>query len=485
MVRLLLWSVVCVLLASVAIAREELNALLSKLAQGMVDERTVDALQAAVRQDPNAPAWWAWLGFAHALRREWEAAATAYQKAKALNAQPSFPWFPPSLPKEWLPQHGNLQLVTVGSLQVWQSPLVFAAPFPRLDPQRGAPFHRVAFVYSEDAKTTVARQWVQWFAQQPIPPHLMEVPAVFAAALRWLSEGLGTPIALPVRVWLFERGDGSAFSSAQNTFFYGTLPPDRWSWWLKAAHEAGHHAVPAFGEFDGLHEPYSGGFLGERLFALWLWTKGGYPSELCDPLTTYLRKTVCAEMVMAQQWLLRTQGKEPPPMRAFLGLCTFLERLGGTELLREVIKQANGDSWEAFQKGCQQAIVGKVRDGLTLILLVPDANTAVATFNLEALKEGNPSPTLQLAWWLPIGNYRCTVTVEGHGTLQLRWGDELVTEWVLPKSPHRKEVHATFANERAEWQRLRFWWQTGSGKILSVTFQTQEAAAKNLGGRSP
>ncbi len=457
-------------IATGAPSREELTPLLGRLAMGIADEALFQQLRDRLRQDPDAPALWAWLGFAHALRGEWGEAHLAYQRAKHLNARPSFPWFPPTLPTSWLPEHGNLRPITIGAQSVWQSPCVFVEPQPASDPQRKERFQRIVVVYLYDPESQQSRQWVRWYVQQNLPEEMSDLPAVFAVALRQLSEQLGTTPRLPVNAWLFEKGNGGAFSLPSNTFFFGLLPSDRWSWWLKVAHEAGHHVVPAFGDFEGFHEPYSGGFLGERLFALWLWTQKSYPKELHLPLTAYLRRTIAAEIISAQQWLLRTQEPEVPTMPSFLGLCLYIERLGGASLLRTVLQHAGGDSWAAFQRGFQQALLDQLPTGLRLSLRVPDANTPLSSFDPVALAEGNSAPTLQLAWWLPVGQYRCTLLVQGQGVLQMRWGDRIVNEWTLAD---RKEqtLQASFANEYTGWQRLRFWWLSGSGKIISVLLQ--------------
>ncbi len=453
---------------TVSLVASDLASVLAQLVRGKADERALSVLQSAVKQDPSAPAWWVWLGYAHSLRGEWAQAAQAYGRAQQLGARSSFAWFPPSLPPTWLPEHGNLRSLTIAAVTVWQSPTVFVEPFPSTDPRHGERFHHITFVYALDRTDHMARQWVHWHAQAELPSFLADSPAVFALALKLLSERLGTSVSLPVRAWLFSRGDGSALSLQEHTFFYGLLPSDRWGWWRKVAHEAGHYTVPSFGEFEGLHEPYAGGFLGERLFALWLWEDGSFLADLRQPLSDYLRKTICAEIVRAQQWLLRPEG-EVPPMPVFLGLCLFLERLGGHLLLREVVSNAPGDSWRAFCVGLERTFQKRLAKGLTIRLCTPDANTPLSAFDLTALREGLTAPSMQIAWWLLNGQFRCEVLVQGRGELQLRWGERVIAEWSVNADQPQK-LSVGFVNDQVGWQRLRFWWLKGSGKIVSVTF---------------
>jgi len=465
-----------VALASLSAATvSDMSTILNRLAQGVVDDEIVAELKGKLKTDPKAPAWWAWLGYAHCLRREWNEAKEAYQHAKELGAKPSFFWFPPTLPVSWLTDRNYLRRLAIDGFVVWQSPNVFCEPLPIANPKHGDKFIKVVFVYGSKEQAEHASHLVRWFSQfSELPKHLSDAPSVFALALNLFSERFGMPVKFPVRAWLFAKGNGSAFSFAGHTLFYGSIPNDRWAWWLKIAHEAGHHAVPAFGEFDGLHEPYSGGFLGERLFALWLWDEGrkfvSEDTEIERGLKGYLLRTVSAEIVKAQQWLLQTQKPEKPPMQVFLGLCLYLERLGSWELLREVMTNSPKDSWDGFLAGFESALSQRLSSGLTLKLRVPDANTPLTSFDIAALRDGLKSPSIQLAWWLPQGDFQCTVKVQGKGKLQVRWGDEQIAEWEA-NANEPQTLSCTFSNPKTQWQRLRFWWQSGSGKILSVNFK--------------
>jgi len=466
--------VALVLAAAFAFPSSDISKALERLANGSADQETVALLKSALEVDPSAPAWWAWLGYAHCLRGEWDEAQKAYQWARELKAAPSFPWFPPTLPTPWLGKHGAAPILTTNGLTVWQSPPVFCEPNFASDPKHGDKFSRIVFVYSSKEGEEAARCLVHWMSQTgDLPKHIADAPSVFAAALKLFSERFGTSPKLPVKAWLFPRGNGSAFSFAGHTLFYGTVPDDRWSWWLKVVHEAGHHAVPAFGEFDGLHEPYSGGFLGERLFALWVWDEGMVArgdSELNQKLSEYLRKVVSAEIVRAQQWLLQTSDESKPAMQVFLGLCLFLERLGGYQLLREVMANSTDDTWGGFKNGLERALTERLRNGLKIRLFIPDANTPLSTFDIAALREGLKAPSVQLAWWLPAGNFQCEVEVQGEGVLQVRWGESGVGEWSV-RGGGQQKFSCVFTNASSGWQRLRFWWLKGGGKILSVTFR--------------
>jgi hypothetical protein len=471
-----------------AIAASDISTILNRLAQGVVDDEIVAELKAKLQTDPKAPAWWAWLGYAHCLRQEWDEAKEAYQRAEDLGAKPSFSWFPPTLPVSWFANRGYLRQLAISDVVVWQSPNVFCEPVPVADPKHGDKFSKVVFVYGSKAQADYASHFVQWLNQfGELPRHLSDVPSIFALALSLFSERFGMPVKFPVRAWLFAKGNGSAFSFAGHTLFYGSIPDDRWTWWLKVAHEAGHHAIPAFGEFDGLHEPYSGGFLGERLFALWLWDEGrevvNGDAEIERGLKNYLLGMVSAEIVKAQQWLLQAPKPEKPPMQVFLGLCLYLERLGGWDLLKEAMANAPKDTWDGFLAGFEIALSRRLSSGLTLRLRVPDANTPLSSFDISNLRDGLMSPSIQLAWWLPQGDFQCTVEVQGKGKLQVRWGDEQIAQWEVNAS-EPQTFSCTFDNPRAQWQRLRFWWLSGSGKILSVNFkgandEPKSAQAKN------
>lgn len=464
-----------VLLLVPGLSASDISAILNRLARGIADDETLSELQVKIRLDPSATSWWAWLGYAHCLRQEWERAEEAYRQAERMGSKPSFPWFPPILPVSWLPKHGSLRPLTIGGLTIWQSPTVFSEPLSPSDPKHGDRFSRIVFVYGEEKGAQQANQLVHWLIQNgELSPHLSDAPSVFAAALNLFSKRFKMPLKFPIKAWLFARGDGSAFSFSGHTLFYGSIPNDSWPWWLKVAHEAGHHAVPAFGEFDELHEPYSGGFLGERLFALWLWDEGkGIWSEdpkLQHQLENYLLETVSAEIVRAQQWLLQDSKPQKPPMRVFLGLCLYLERLGGWELLSDVMGKATEDSWEGFSVGLEKTFLEKLKDGLSLRLRTPDANTPLSSFDISALSEGLIAQKIQLAWWLPEGRFQGSVKVRGEGALQVRWGENQIAEWNIGTERPQTFLF-TFGNQKTGWQRLRFWWLKGSGKILSVTFK--------------
>lgn len=467
--------VIAVVIFSFAFA-SDISTVLNRLARGVADEETISKLRSLVRLDPSALAWWVWLGYAHSLRQEWAEAKEAYRQAQLLKAKPSFAWFPPTLPVSWLDEHGSLRPLTINGTTVWQSPVVFCEPRFAVDPKHGDKFIKVVFVYGSGEQSGEAQQLSHWMVQSgELPEHLTDVPSVFAASLKLFSERLGTIVKFPVKAWLFARGDGSAFSFEGNTLFYGSLPNDRWAWWLKAAHEAGHHAVPAYGEFEGLHEPYSGGFLGERLFAVWLWDEGqaglmGDP-KLQRDLKDYLLKTVSAEIVRAQQWLLQSRrDEETPKMQTFLGICLYIERICGWEILRDVMASAPNSSWQGFQTGLEKAFAEHLEGRLTIRLNSPDANTPLSSFDVSALSSGLVAPSIQLAWWLLEGAFQCEVEVQGKGKLQVRWGDSQVAEWNIKTSEPQK-FSCVFVNPFSGWQRLRFWWLSGSGKILSVTFK--------------
>jgi len=470
--RIAVW-IALVLALTLAFPLPEISKVVERLTKGFADDETIAALKSAVQLDPSAPAWWAWLGYAHSLRREWNEAEKAYHRAFELKASPSFAWFPPTLPVAWLNGDRVSTHLKIGELMVWQSPTVFCEPNFAADPKHGDRFIRVAFAYGANEKDEIANCLAHWLLQSgDLPKHIVDAPAVFAAALKLLSERLGTPLRFPVKAWLFTNGNGSAFSFAGHTLFYGTIPSDRLAWWLKVAHEAGHHTVPAFGEFDGLHEPYSGGFLGERLFAIWFWDAGRGTrdgNELQQRLDEYLLKVVSAEIVRAQQWLLQSSESAKPPMQVFLGLCVYLERLGGHELLRDVMVNSADDSWNGFRVGLERTLIKRLRTGLKIQLRTPDANTPLSTFDIVALREGLKSRAIQLAWWLPQGEIQCEVEAQGNGVLQVRWGENKIGEWSF-KTDEPQKASCTFVNSNSGWQRLRFWWLKGEGKILSVTF---------------
>ncbi len=472
MARLTATWLTLILASMTVLSSPDVSKVIKQLVNGIADEGVISELKSALQVDSSATSWWAWLGYVHSLRQEWEEAEKAYLRASQLEAKPSFAWFPPTLPISWLPKHGNISAMTINGLTIWQSPLVFYEPLFATDPKHGDRFHHIVFTYGPKKQNQLAEQLVQWMVQSSeLPSHISDAPSLFAAALQLLSERFGTKLKFPLKAWLFAKGNGSAFSFAGHTLFYGTIPNDRWAWWLKVAHEAGHHAVPAFGEFDGLHEPYSGGFLGERLFAVWLWNLGqGMQSngEMHRKLSEYLRWIVSAEIVRAQQWLLQNS-KAKPTMQVFLGLCLYLERLGGCELLRDVMANSNGDSWNDFQTGIERTFAKQLQNGLKIRLRAPDANTPVSTFDISALIDGLKLPAIQLAWWLPKGEFRCAVVVKGNGVLQVRWGDNEIAEWEF-KSSETQTLSHTFSNLNSGWQRLRFWWLKGEGEILSVTF---------------
>ncbi|MEJ7612755.1 MAG: hypothetical protein SQA66_03870, partial [Candidatus Fervidibacter sacchari] len=90
-------ALVFVALASIsAVGLSDMSTILTRLAQGIADDEIVAELKAKLQTDPKAPAWWAWLGYAHCLRQEWDEAKEAYQRARELGAKPSFFWFPPT-----------------------------------------------------------------------------------------------------------------------------------------------------------------------------------------------------------------------------------------------------------------------------------------------------------------------------------------------------------------------------------------------------
>ncbi|MFN3421321.1 MAG: hypothetical protein ACK40X_06335, partial [Armatimonadota bacterium] len=175
----------------------------------------------------------------------------------------------------------------------------------------------------------------------------------------------------------------------------------------------------------------------------------------------------------AQQWLLQSSKSAQPTMQVFLGLCLYLERLGGYELLRDVMANSADDSWNGFQAGLEQTFTERLQNGLKIRLRVPDANTPLSTFDIAALRDGLNSQAIQLAWWLPKGEFQCDVEVQGKGVLQLRWGESQITERSV-NANEPQTFSCNFVNPSSGWQRLRFWWLKGEGKILSVKFQQKQ-----------
>ncbi|MFN3421967.1 MAG: hypothetical protein ACK40X_09620, partial [Armatimonadota bacterium] len=193
---------VLVLAALNTLAATDISTVISRLALGFAGEEDVSQLKATIQKDPTAPLWWAWLGYAHSLRQEWDDAENAYYQAFQLGAKPSFPWFPPTLPVSWLPKHGNLLPLTINGLTVWQSPLVFYEPNFATDPKHKDRFHRTLFIYGAERQSQFAQQVVQWMVQSnELPSHLSDAPSIFAAALKLFSERFNTPLKLPIKGW--------------------------------------------------------------------------------------------------------------------------------------------------------------------------------------------------------------------------------------------------------------------------------------------
>jgi hypothetical protein len=468
-----------VLLAPLTAKATDDPSLISHLVQGAGEiDAIVSALTQAVRQNPDDAQKWAWLGYALCLQGDWKSARQAYARARSLVAPFNLAWLPPQLPLDWLNDWRGVGQVNWAGKQLWCSAPTTTHPLTFAFPERHLSFSHLIAVYADDGQK-IARQWVRWLmTSERMPQHLQMAPLAFAWALREFAICFGTQPPLPVTAWLLPDGDGKAETVAGNTQFFGVAPFDRWGWFLKVAHEAGHHTIPAFGTFDGLHEPYSGGFLGERLFALWLWDgQGDLPvdAELMQGIQRFLRSTVIPEIVAGQQWLLRPSD-QPPSMPVFLGICAYLERVAGRKFLRTVMEQAGGDDWRAFQRGICQVIRMALNDGLTLRFAVPDANTVPATFDPKGLRLPPTRLAMQLAWWLPAETVQGQLQVQGKGELVMRWGEREIGRWRLPSSlansPSSLPVRWTVTE--AGWQRLRFWWVQGEGQVLSLTLKRSD-----------
>ncbi|MFA0752230.1 MAG: hypothetical protein SLRJCFUN_002633 [Candidatus Fervidibacter sp.] len=437
-------------------------------------EAVLPALMQAVREKPDDARQWAWLGYALCLRGDWQGARQAYERARSLAAPFNLAWLPPQLPLDWLKDWQGMGQAKWASTAFWWSLPAPTAPVSFTLAQAQRPFPYLIAIYADEGR--FARQWVRWLmTSEQLPPHLRTAPLVFAWALREFANAFGTKPKLPVTVWLFPEGDGRAETMAGNTHFFGLAPFDRFRWWLKVAHEAGHHTIPAFGPFDGWHEPYSGGFLGERLFALWLWDgqdDSPMDAEVAQGLLRFLRSQVIPEIVAGQQWLLRSS-EEPPSMPTFLGICAYLERVAGRKFLRSAMEEAGGDDWRAFRRGICQAIEKALKDGLTLRFPVPDANTLPATFDPQGLKAAQKGLATQFAWWLPTETFQGQLQVQGNGELVMRWGEREIGRWRLSSSlPVSLPLRWTVTEAR--WQRLRFWWVQGAGQVLSLTLKRSD-----------
>lgn len=446
--------------------------LMTDLVQGGGDVRAiVAALLQSLQQNPKDGHLWAWLGFAYCLQGNWCLAEQAYARAHSLAASSSLAWLPHQLPTEWL---SNWRGITQGQLankRLWWSSPTPTQPVSFALSNHPFTFPWLIAVYADEGH--IARQWVRWLmTSQQMPSALRTAPIVFAWALREFALAFGTTPKLPVTAWLLPEGNQGAETGPGNTLFFGLMPLDRWRWWLKVAHEAGHHTIPAFGPFDGLHEPYAGGFLGERLFALWLWDaqdNSPMDAEVTQSLLRFLRSQVIPEIVAGQQWLLGSFD-QLPSMPTFLGICAYLERVAGRKFLRSAMEEAGGDDWRAFRRGICQAIGKALRDGLTLRFAVPDANTLPATFDPQGLKAAQKGLATQFAWWLPTATFQGYLQAQGNGELVVRWGEREIGRWRLSSSlPVSLPLRWTVTEAR--WQRLRFWWVQGAGQVLSLTLK--------------
>ncbi len=445
---------------------QDFRALVAAIAEGRLPDRAVQILQEQVAKDPSAPSWKLWLGLAFCLNGQWDPARRCYEEAKGLSATASHPWFPPLFPSDWL---GRLIPVTRRNLShrhLWTSPLVLWEGEQLRDPLHRESFPFVAFVYTSDSK--MARRICTAFLQSLDDlPTTTDWIARFSDALLSLGERFRVQNLPPVKLWIFRDGDGSSFTGPGYTALYGIKRKDPANLVCSAAHEAAHHLVPAFGPFAGLHEPYSGGFVGERLYLFSLLDQNG-EAPLPDFLDRLWRDRLIPETVRGQQFLLslRDQEKQEPEMNAFIGVAIYLERLLG-EAFYEILPQAPDPSWNGFlsvfEAGMQQQMEKSV---LRLFFRAPGA-----TFPLPVPprpRDGVRTVASQVhPLWLPKGIVAAEIDCEGEGELDLFWNESLIAT-VRANARCDRRASFLFESKAQGWGAFRALWRRGKGKVSGI-----------------
>ncbi|MCS7224169.1 MAG: tetratricopeptide repeat protein [Armatimonadetes bacterium] len=443
------------------------TAILQALSEGRCHPDAIAYLTAKVEAEPNVPSWKAWLGLAHCLNGNWELARQCYQQARSEGAAPSLPFFPPECPSDWLGSLIPVKAQPIGHQTLWQGPFVlWETDIPR-DPAHGHRFPWVSPLYQSNGFS--ARQIVAAFSQrEPRRTVMAQWTLAFGHALSWLMARFPTPQSLPVRLWFFSDGDGTIVTRSGNTFLYGLRKSDSMSLWASAAHEAAHHLVPAFGPFPGFHEPYSGGFLGERLFIAWLLDDtDSRRTQEWEWLNRYEKEIIVPEMVSGQQFLLSPLGQQEPTMSSFLGVAIFLERLLSDDFF-EFLTQAKGPSWADFLAAIEKGIESRLKGtGLKIRTRAPGATTPIPLLNgLGPIDQ----PALVYPLWLPKGNYETHLMTEGSGSLELLWNNETIGQVSVTDGASQTPT-IRWRNTSAGWRSWRMVWRSGKGRVVQLLFK--------------
>lgn len=191
---------------------------------------------------------------------------------------------------------------------------------------------------------------------------------------------LGLPPAADQRIlsaWLCEMGPTGAEQYQDNIFFYDIARArSPVEWMREAAHEYGHWALPRMGRFEE-PEPYASGVLGEALFCQFLAQEAGlvtgeaWPSQAAQQAANGLwgnEQVGLAEYLAAVRaetmdlWLAEGPNSElaagmgEQAFNYLVGAMLWVEAAHGSNMLRETLLKAPGESPADFYYGYRQAI---------------------------------------------------------------------------------------------------------------------------------
>ncbi|HID06658.1 MAG TPA: hypothetical protein EYP10_05865 [Armatimonadetes bacterium] len=243
----------------------------------------------------------------------------------------------------------------------------------------------------------------------------------------------------PINLWLAEEGEPTAITVTGHTYWHGISPNRTFAqWFIDVSHEYGHHAFPAFGPFTGNHERYAGGYLSERLNAIWLlealrsnraWLPERMTAKAQAELQAYIRQYHLQDVREWCEWLYRqtkagamatvnVSEATQIPMSVFLGSAIFIERCFGDSFLKSVLDGCTDQTYDAFigsfQKHIQRALdEGEVHIDPRITFAVNARTTIAPLGDLIASTHSFTLPSTQLLpMWLPKYTIKCEVSLK-------------------------------------------------------------------------
>lgn len=229
-----------------------------------------------------------------------------------------------------------------------------------------------------------------------------------------------------LNVWLCRQGNAGGEQWRNNLYIYSIQQVHNPLEWLReVAHELSHALLPGITGYT-LPEPWANGYMGERLFLMWLapLLNNGQltPSDLCDASAEDVRSFVQQRCLpLRNQWMTggfpkdKFQRRDALGMGALIGHALYIDSVYGHTMLRATFARMAEPSPDAFWKAFMEAVreadeIQIIPSGKTSVWLPKGLWRAETEDNKAMLQTGtNRWQAGQPIWRLPTdGWYQVT-----------------------------------------------------------------------------